>query len=143
MARDADTGSGASGRNALAIFRDDDWDSFVAAVMDLPTIARDRGVDVAIALMRIEIASLLDLLDLVDARGTTQLMAKEAVGLFLETGSLRLMADGDRAGFQYRVAFLGVVRREIFRPSVRAVFERSAPSATNPYVPQIPTARER
>lgn len=143
MARDSDGGSGASGRAALATLRDDDWEAFVAAVMDLPNMAATHGTDVAIAWARTEMASLLDLLDLTEAKGPIQLLAKEAVGLFMETGSLRLMCDADRAGFQYRVAFLAVVRHEIFRPSVRVVFERSAPSAASPYVPQIPSGRER
>lgn len=140
MARDTanEPSTGASGRHGLAVFRDDDWEDFVAAVHDLPRMARDEGTTMAIAWGRTELPSLLSLFDLSVPNGPTAVAARAAVATFFQTGVLRLMCDGDRAGFLCRVDFLAVVHHELFGPSVRAVFERSAANDARPYLPLIP-----
>jgi hypothetical protein len=133
-------GSGASGKQGLAIFRDTDWEDFVATVRYLPRIAREHGTEQAIAFGQTELGSLLALLG--PSRPSTKhaALARAAVATFLDEGVLRLMADGDRAGFNLGTAFLAVVRHEYFEPSIPAVFERTI-ERDAPYRPTLP-ARE-
>lgn len=130
-------GSGASGKQGLAIFRDGDWEDFVAAVRYLPVIAREHGAEVAIAWGQTELASLLALLG--PSRPATKhaALARAAVATFLDEGVLRLLCDPDRAGFNCATAFLSVVRHEYFEPSIPAVFERTL-ERDSPYVPKLP-----
>lgn len=129
--------SGASGRRALAVLRDTDWEDIVATVHFLPTLADEKGSEVALAFARTELRSLMGLLGLARPETREAAAARSAVGSFFEDGSLRLLIEDGRAGFRYRVAFLSVLQRELFETAVRAVFERSAPSDRAPYVPQV------
>lgn len=137
MPRGDEPTSGASGRSALAIFRDEDWEDIVTVVRGLPELARTEGLDRAMAFARTELRSSVSLLDLVPPLNPVDRAAREAMGVFFEPGCVRLLCDPDRAGFEAQTALLEVLHHELFRPSVRAVFERSAPSDRTPYQPIV------
>jgi hypothetical protein len=134
----SDEGSGASGREALATYRDDDWEDVVRAVHNLPKIAQERGMAVAIAWGRHELRSLVGLLGVGKPATKEAAAARAATAVFFEPASLRLACDGDTASFNWRVQMLDSFYREYFEQGVVAVFERSSPTESRPYLPQIP-----
>lgn len=132
-----DVGSGAAGRQALATFRDDDWESFVAAVRYLPQMARDEGMDVAIAFAQTELRSMVSLMGVAHPPTKEARAARASVAAFFEEGVVRLLCDGDAASVRAQTAFITVVHREFFETGVRAVFEQSSATEVRPYVPLI------
>jgi hypothetical protein len=130
--------SGASGRAALAVFRDEDFEDFIALVRWLPTFARTEGYAAAIGLWRTEGRSLVALFRLKRPENADEWALSEGVSSFFSGGVSRLLCDPDEAGFNAQTAIIESVERFLFEPSVRAVFERSAPSEVKPYVPHLP-----
>ena len=138
MPRERDRESGGAGRPAVRSFRDDDWEDLVATVRDLPAFARDEGFDRAIAFGMTELRTILAQLNLSRPASKEEAFARSWVRVFLTRGSVRLLCEPDMSGFNHATDFLIVVAHEYFEPSVRAVFERSAPSESQPYRPTIP-----
>lgn len=130
-----DVSSGASGRPALGILRDVDWEDVVRAVNSLPTMAEERGVDVAVAWGMTELRSVLDLLHLHDPKTPEDAKATHRVHIALSEGFLRVMVRSDRAGFLLRRDFLASVERQFFSPTARAVFARTTADTRSPYIP--------
>jgi hypothetical protein len=130
--------SGASGRWALATFRDDDFEDFIAAVRWLPTLAAERGRSTAVAFYQTEVRSLVALFRLSKPEGKDEIWLREAVASVFSTAVANLLCDRDEAGFACGTAVIQVVERWLFEPSVRVVFERSAPTQERPYVANVP-----
>ncbi len=130
--------TGASGRAALATFRDEDFEDFVALVRWLPTCAKTYGRAEAMALWRTEGRSLVALFRLFKPADAWEYFVRENVGTFFSDPVTRLLTDGDDASFRCGTAVIECVERYLFEPSVRAVFERSAPSEGKTYVPNVP-----
>lgn len=127
----------AAGRHALAVHRDEDWEDFVSSVRYLPILAEEQGAEIAIAWAKTELRSLLALLGLGKPATVEAAQARAAVAGFFDEGPLRLLCASDRAGRRMQTAFIEVVAHEYFEPSVRAVFERSQPSADLGYAPIV------
>lgn len=131
-------GSGAAGRAALATLRDEDFEDLNALVRWLPTMAQTEGRDAAIAFWRTEGRSLVALFRLAKGGHRDDLWAQEGVSVFFCVGVARLLCDPDAAGFNCATAVIEAVEKFLYEPSVRAVFERSAPSEERAYVPNVP-----
>jgi len=130
--------SGAAGRDALAVHRDDDMETFVSLVRYLPTLAKEKGYDFAIGWAQTEIRPSLSMLGLAEPKNEAEMKARASVALFFHEGSLRLLCDGDGPSYRWATDFIAVVERELFERSVRAVFARSAADNDAAYVPSIP-----
>lgn len=130
-----DTSSAASGRPALAMLRDVDFEDCIRAVNSLPGMAIEEGIDVAVAWAMTELGSILDLLNLAEARTPEAAKAAHRVYGVLSEGFVRVMARSDRAGFLMRRDFLAAVRSQLLGPSVRAVFLRTTADTRTPYTP--------
>jgi hypothetical protein len=131
--------SGASGREALATYRDEDYEDFVAAVRYLPTLAARRGMDYAIAFVQNELRSLVDLMAVAKLTDDESKKVREDLGLFWQTGSARFLCEGGSPCYHYATDVISVVEHEVFARGVPAVFERSAPSGGNAYVANVPS----
>lgn len=128
--------SNPSGRPALGIVREHDWEDVVRAVESLPKLAEEQGIAVAVKWGMTELRSLLGLLDLADPR--TPERAKEihrAVGISLGEGFLRVMARDDMAGFLMRRDFLAAIEYHLYAPTVKAVFTRTTADTRSQYFP--------
>lgn len=130
-----DPSSAASGRPALALTRDVDFEDVVRAVNSLPTMADEQGIEMAVAWGMTELSSVIDLLYLADARTADAAKASHRVHIPLTEGFLRVMARDDRAGFLMRRDFLQAIERNLLSPTMRAVFARSVADTRTPYVP--------
>lgn len=137
MPRDRDRGAGGAGRPALRSFRDDDFEDFVSMVRDMPRMAHDDGIDIAIGFGQTELASMLSILGVGRFATKESAEARALIGVYFKVGSLRLLCDDDIAGFNHQTDLIAVVRHELFDVSARAVFERSAPTEERPYVPIV------
>ena len=133
MANVSDASSAASGRPALAMLRDIDFEDCVRAVNSLPGMAVEEGIDVAVAWAMTELGSLLDLLNLADPRTPEAAKASHRVYGVLSEGFVRVMARPDRAGFLMRRDFLAAARSQLLGPSIRAVFIRTTADTWTPY----------
>lgn len=131
-----DAASGAAGRPAVAVLRDDDWEAVVKAVHSLPAMARKKGYRVATAWARTELRSLVDLLVL--GRGETRaaVLAVHRVHLLLGEPFARVMCRDDIAGFNQRTDLLEVVERFALAPTLRTVFARSPQDLERAYEPE-------
>ena len=133
-----DLTSGAAGRAALATFRDEDFEDFIAIVRWLPDLARTSGRRTAVAFWRTEGQSLVSLFRLAKADGADDLFFREATSSFFSVGVANVLVDPDEAGFNCQTAVIECVERYLFESSVRAVFERSAATSEKGYVPNVP-----
>jgi len=133
-----DLTSGASGREALATYRDEDFEDFIAAVRYLPTLAARRGTEYAIAFVQTELRSLVDLMAVAKLTDDDARKAREGLALFYQDGSARFLCEGGTPSFHYATDFIAVVEHEVFARGVPAVFERSAPSKESVYVANVP-----
>jgi hypothetical protein len=129
--------SAASGRPAVALTRDSDYERFVAAVHYLPSVAQERGVEVAWVWASTELRSLLDLLVL-GKPTTSEAKARQRVHIALSEATVRVMARRDLAGLRARADFITAVERTCLAPTLRAVFEKSRDEAGDegPYIPE-------
>lgn len=127
----------ASGRPALALTRDTDWEDVVRTVNALPLIAQERGRLVATAFARTEIRSLVDIVALAEPRTRSQAHGLHRLHILLSEPFARVMARDDVAGFVQRSLFLEAVERFALAPTFRRVFERSAPELESGYTPQL------
>lgn len=130
-----DVSSAASGRPAMALTRDSDWEDLVRAVNSLPKMAESEGIDTAIAWGMTELRSILDLLGLGEPRTAEDAKAAHRLHIALTEGFLRVMARSDRAGFLLRRDFLAAAERQHLAPTLRAVFNRTTADTRSPYVP--------
>jgi len=130
-----DPSSAASGRPALAMLRDIDFEDCVRAVNSLPTMAEEQGLDVAIAWAGTELRSVIDLLHLADAKTPEDAKAAHRIHIALTEGFVRVMCRDDRAGFKMRADFLAAVERQLLASTMRAVFNRTPQDTRSPYMP--------
>jgi hypothetical protein len=129
--------SAASGRPALALTRDTDWEDVVRAVHSLPMLAEHEGLEVAVAWCDTELRSVVDLLSLAQSRTAANAKAVHRIHMALSEGPARVMCRSDRAGFNCRVAFLRAVERWMLGPTLREVFARTAADARSAYQPIV------
>lgn len=126
-----------SGRPALGLLRENDWEDVVRAVNSLPSMAETQGMDVAVAWGMTELRSVIDLLHLADPRTPEEAKAAPRIHILLTEGFLRVMARPDRAGFNLRRDFLAAVERELLSPTMRTVFTRTTSDTRQPYIPTL------
>lgn len=131
-----DTSSAASGRPALAMTRDLDFERVVKGVNGLPKMAAEQGIDVTVAWATTELRSLIDLLYLADPRTPEDAKAAHRVHIALSEGFVRVMARSDRAGFLMRRDFLTAIAHQL-NLTLRIVFARTTADTRLPYIPQV------
>jgi hypothetical protein len=123
---------GVAARLALARLRDDDYPEFVEAVERLPAVRIARGYLVAEAYARDTLRSLMDAIALAAPRTPELATNLHRVHQRLSPGSFDVMVRDDLAGARARIAFLEVVERYIYAPSIQAAFARSTESYPDP-----------
>lgn len=132
---DGDAKSAASGRPAMAMTRDVDWEDIVRAVNSLPAMAEEHGIEVAVAWGMTELRSLLDLLNLTVPRTPEEAKTAQRVHMILTEGFLRVMCRTDMAGFRMRRDFLTAVAHHYLGPTLLTVFNRTTADTRSPYIP--------
>ena len=133
----SDDASAASGRPALAMLRDQDFEDAVRAVHSLPKMAAESGIDVAVAWGMTELRSLIDLLHLGDPKTPEDAKAAHRIHIALTEGFLRVACREDRAGFLFRRDLIAAIERQLLAPTMRAVFNRTTADTRSPYIPLI------
>lgn len=137
--RERDEETGAIGRPALRAFRDDDWESFVAAVTGLPEFRAEHGRARALLMAQVELPSLVAILSVGEPRGPTAWKARAAIRLFWTRPVAVLLTENSPAGEVVRLSLLQTVAAECFGPSAASVFYLSPPKTERPYLPSMPS----
>lgn len=114
-----------AGREALKITRDDDWERVVRGFNRLPKLARESGVDVAVAWAQAELQTVVSLIDLAPIETPRQAKSRDWLKLFYTDGVARVLVRGDRAGFNARVLALRCLATFKLDPTFKWVFSHS------------------
>jgi hypothetical protein len=117
--------SAASGRPAVGLTRDSDYEDFIRGVHSLPEQARKGGIEVALVWADTELRSFVDVLILAHPRTESGAKAQQRVHIALNEGAIRVMCRDDLAGLRCRSDFIRAVERSCLAPTLRAVFEKS------------------
>ena len=127
----------ASGRPALDMVRDHDFERIVKAVEAIPRIAAKYGIHRCISFSRIELRSLLIRLQVRVPDTPQRAVAIHRIHRHLEEGYIRVYARSDLAGRNARDDFLEGVAMDLLLPAIQAAFAASQTVISSSYRPEL------
>lgn len=126
-----------AGRKAIADFAGETWDQLVAFVENLPRRYVKDGRDLTTAFARTHLRTFVDKLALSAPPTQENAVARHRIHALIEPWFLHVMVEDTNAGRVLRIGFLEAVEREMFAPSVRAIFASGRESDSESYVPDV------